>query len=95
MEQKKNGPLERGINVYPCLIPRMQGLTARGMRLAAQLGSLVVPVIESYPGAAQDIMKIPRKRASLALLKDGLAEFGITGDYTKSSVSHAVDRPDY
>jgi uncharacterized protein YprB with RNaseH-like and TPR domain/predicted nuclease with RNAse H fold/dephospho-CoA kinase len=79
---------KRGINVYPCLIKSMQGLTARGMRLAAQLRSLGVPVIESYPGAAQDIMNIPRKRVSLEFLKNGLAEFGIRGDYTKDSVSH-------
>ena len=79
---------KRGINVYPCLIQSMQGLTARGMRLAAQLRSLGVPVIESYPGAAQDIMRIPRKRAGLEFLKDGLAEFGIKGNYTKDSVSH-------
>ena len=79
---------KRGINVYPCLIQSMQGLTARGMRLAVQLRSLGVPVIESYPGAAQDIMKIPRKRAGLEFLKDGLAEFGIKGNYTKDAVSH-------
>jgi predicted nuclease with RNAse H fold len=51
----------RGINVYPCLLPSMQGLTRRGMRLATRLRRLGIPVIESYPGAAQDIMGIPRK----------------------------------
>jgi dephospho-CoA kinase len=47
-----------------------------------------VPVIESYPGAAQDIMGIPRKRASLEYLKDGLGEFGIQGDFLATTVSH-------
>jgi len=79
---------KRGINVYPCLIRSMQGLTARGIRLAEYLRSLGVPVIESFPGAAQDIMRIPRKRASLELLKQGLAEFGIKGDYLTNPVSH-------
>lgn len=79
---------KRGINVYPCLINSMQNLTARGIRLAARFRSLGIPVIESYPGAAQDIMKIPRKRASLEFLKTGLAEFGITGDFLTHSVSH-------
>ena len=53
----------RGVNVYPCLIPSMQKLTARGIRLARSLRERGIPVIESYPGAAQDIMRIPRKGA--------------------------------
>jgi dephospho-CoA kinase len=47
-----------------------------------------IPVIESYPGAAQDIMRIPRKRASLEYLKQGLGEFGISGSFLDTSVSH-------
>jgi uncharacterized protein YprB with RNaseH-like and TPR domain/predicted nuclease with RNAse H fold len=78
----------RGVNVYPSLIDSMQNLTARGIRLAATLRSMGVPVIESYPGAAQDIMGIPRKRASLEFLKDGLGDFGIQGEYLTSKVSH-------
>ncbi len=79
---------KRGINVYPSLINSMQALTARGIRLAETLRRLGVPVIESYPGAAQDIMNIPRKRADLALLKTGLAEFGISGEFEHQDVSH-------
>ena len=78
----------RGINVYPCLIPSMQGLTARGIRIAERLRSTGIPVIESYPGAAQDIMNIPRKRASLVQLKEGLRLFGVTGDFISKDVSH-------
>src|SRR3989304_10053445 len=55
---------KRGVNVYPSLIPSMQKLTARGMKLANQFRSMGIPVIESFPGAAQDIMGIPRKRVS-------------------------------
>lgn len=79
---------KRGVNVYPSLINSMQQLTARGIRLAKELRLLGVPVIESYPGAAQDIMGIPRKRASLEYLKDGLGAFGISGDFLKAKVSH-------
>lgn len=78
----------RGVNVYPSLIRSMQALTARGIRLAKHFRALGVPVIESYPGAAQDIMNIPRKRADLTLLKAGLAEFGISGDFENQVVSH-------
>ncbi len=79
---------KRGVNVYPALIPSMQKLTARGIRLAARLRAAGVPVIESYPGAAQDIMGIPRKRASLEMLRDGLAEFGVCGAYQTEHVTH-------
>ncbi len=79
---------KRGINVYPALIPSMQRLTARGIRLAMRLRALGIPVIESYPGAAQDIMGIPRKRASLEMLRDGLVEFGVTGEYQDRAVTH-------
>ena len=78
----------RGINVYPCLIPSMQRLTARGIELARTLRARGVPVIESYPGAAQDIMNIPRKGAGVEHLKKGLELFGITGDYIHSKVTH-------
>lgn len=79
---------KRGINVYPALIPSMQKLTARGIRLAAEFRSRGVPVIESYPGAAQDIMGIPRKRASLDMLQGGLTEFGVVGEFLEKQVSH-------
>jgi predicted nuclease with RNAse H fold/dephospho-CoA kinase len=78
----------RGINVYPCLLPSMQGLTRRGMSLAARLRDLGIPVIESYPGAAQDIMGIPRKGASEELLKQGLMDFGILGPFGVETVRH-------
>jgi predicted nuclease with RNAse H fold len=79
----------RGVNVYPCLIPSMQKLTARGMKIAKILRKHGIKVIESYPGAAQDIMQIPRKHAGLPYLKDGLKEFGIKeGYWYKEKVSH-------
>ena len=78
----------RGVNVYPCLIPSMQRLTARGIRLASALRERGIPVIESYPGAAQDIMNIPRKGAGQAHLKKGLELFGVIGDYVQRKVTH-------
>ena len=66
----------RGIRVYPALIRQMQGLTQRGIDLTRQLESRGIRVIESYPGAAQDILNIPRKRIDESLLRLGLAQFG-------------------
>lgn len=79
---------QRGVNVYPSLIPSMQKLTARGIRLAQRFREAGIPVIESYPGAAQDIMGILRKRASLPHLAKGLSDFGIEGEFTHVKISH-------
>jgi uncharacterized protein YprB with RNaseH-like and TPR domain/predicted nuclease with RNAse H fold len=77
-----------GISVFWCLLPSMQSLTMRGMRLADVLRKQGLQVIESYPGAAQDILGIPRKGASLEELKWGLNRAGIDGDYLKGRVTH-------
>ncbi len=66
----------RRIPVYPSLIRHMQGLTRRGIALTAKLRKRGIPVIESYPGAAQDVLGIPRKGVDQALLALGLSEFG-------------------
>jgi uncharacterized protein YprB with RNaseH-like and TPR domain/predicted nuclease with RNAse H fold len=66
----------RRIQVYPALIQHMQGLTNRGIQLTKKLQDLGLEVIESYPGAAQDILGIHRKRLDKSLLRDGLCQFG-------------------
>jgi len=75
----------RGIGVYWCLLPSMKGLTMRGISLANRLRAKGISVIESYPGAAQDILGIPRKSKGLQMLAEALAEYGIKGDL---AVSH-------
>lgn len=78
----------RGVNVYPSLLPSMQRLTARGIKLAAAFRRMGIPVLESYPGAAQDIMGIPRKQAGLEYLAQGLRDFGLRSDEELVSRSH-------
>jgi len=77
-----------GISVFWCLLPSMEMLTRRGIKLANELRSRGFKVIESYPGAAQDILGIPRKKASLDELKWGLVRAGITGEFATTKVSH-------
>lgn len=93
----KNAPIYRkcelalkrmGVSVFWCLLPSMRSLTMRGMRLADELRKRGLKVIESYPGAAQDILGIPRKGSSLEELKRGLARAGITGAYLSGRVTH-------
>jgi len=75
----------RGIGVYWCLLPSMKALTMRGIRLARRLRTAGLQVIESYPGAAQDILGIPRKKKGKDLLARALVDYGIRGNL---SVSH-------
>ena len=88
MRESERELKRRGVNVYPCLIRSMQKLTARGIRLAGMLRDRGIPVIESYPGAAQDIMRIPRKGAGPEWLRQGLIDFGVSGDFEKGNVTH-------
>lgn len=78
----------RGVHVYPTLILNMQGLTARGIRLATCFRKLGIPVIESYPGAAQDILGIPRKKKGLEHLTRALLDFGVRGPIASDKLSH-------
>ena len=78
----------RGISVYPCLIPSMQALTKRGMTLAKKLRKKGMCVIESYPGAAQDILGFPRKRIDLTNLQTELLNTGIIPLSETEPVSH-------
>lgn len=88
MRQSERILKKRGINVYPCLIPSMQRLTERGIVLATRIRAHGIPVIECYPGAAQDIMGIPRKGAGKEWLSLGMREFGVTGRFTTEDLSH-------
>jgi histidinol phosphatase-like PHP family hydrolase/predicted nuclease with RNAse H fold/dephospho-CoA kinase len=70
-----------GIPAYPALIDSMEKLTLRGIGLRRQIEALPKgpKVIESYPGAAQDILSIPRKQKSLDQLREGLRRLGLSG----------------
>jgi histidinol phosphatase-like PHP family hydrolase/predicted nuclease with RNAse H fold/dephospho-CoA kinase len=70
-----------GIPAYPSLIDSMENLTLRGIRLRRAIEQFprAPRVIESYPGAAQDILCIPRKQKSLDLLREGLRRLGLNG----------------
>lgn len=79
---------KRGINVYPCLIKSMQKLTMRGIRLARIFEKHGFEVIESYPGAAQDIMGLPRKRINLGELEIDLMNMGIKPFSNRKIITH-------
>ena len=71
--------LRMGIKFFPITLGPMRYLTARGMRLRVHLENEGLTVIETYPGAAQDILGIPRKGKGLNKLAEGLRLAGIKG----------------
>ncbi len=69
----------RGIRFFPLTLGPMRMLTERGMRLKKVIERRGIPVIEIYPGAAQDIWRINRKQGGLARLRRGLERIGLKG----------------
>src|SRR5215467_8383854 len=64
----------RGIRFFPMTLGPMRLLTARGMTLARKLRSMGHTVLETYPGAAQDLWGIPRQK-DVRGLRRGLRRF--------------------
>jgi predicted nuclease with RNAse H fold len=68
---------ELGIKFFPITLGPMRMLTERGMKLRKILEEKCYKVIEVYPGATQDILKIPRKNEGTKKLLNGLKKLGI------------------
>ncbi|MBN1361043.1 MAG: DUF429 domain-containing protein [Sedimentisphaerales bacterium] len=69
----------RGIRFFPITLGPMRMLTERGLALKAKIEALGYRVVECYPGAAQDIWRIPRQRRDRAGLRQGLQALGVKG----------------
>ncbi len=79
--------MRMGIKFFPITIGPMRTLTARGIRLTKMLKRLRVQVFETYPGAAQDLLDIPRKQYGLQALQQSLEGIGCTGDIAKRDLT--------
>jgi histidinol phosphatase-like PHP family hydrolase/predicted nuclease with RNAse H fold/dephospho-CoA kinase len=82
-----------GISAYPALIDSMKPLTLRGIKLRREIEAMPngPKVIESYPGAAQDVLCIPRKQKGLEFLRAGLTELGLKGPGLKTESHDEMD----
>lgn len=80
--------LRLGIRFFPITLGPMRMLTSRGLRLRRRFEAEGLPTIESYPGAAQDLLGIPRKQAGEARLRRGLWRLGIRGDLARRNLTH-------
>ncbi len=82
--------LKMGIKLFPITLGPMRKLTVRGIRLRETLEHRGFKVLEAYPGGAQDVLGIPRKRQGLEKMRVGLTALGILGFNTDMS-DHELD----
>jgi predicted nuclease with RNAse H fold len=75
------------IRFFPISLGPMRMLTERGIRLRKTLESDGFEVIEGYPGAVQDMLGMPRKKAGLENLRKALIEFGVKGGIRKKDIT--------
>jgi predicted nuclease with RNAse H fold len=80
--------LRLGIRFFPITLGPMRMLTTRSLRLRRRFEAEGLRTIESYPGAAQDLLGIPRKQAGTEALRRGLLRHGLRGDLDKPELSH-------
>lgn len=69
--------LKMHIRFFPISLGPMRMLTTRGIRLRAALEANGIEAVESFPGAIQDLLRMPRKQAGLHLLAKALRDYGI------------------
>jgi len=95
--EDRNGPhfrecgkalLKMKIRTLPVTLGQMRRLTVRGMELKRTFETYKMRVIECHPGAAQDLLGIPRKQKGVERLRRGLMRFNIKGDIHKQDITH-------
>jgi len=72
--------MRMGIKFFPITIGPMRTLTSRGMNLKRLLELRGLDVVETFPGAAQDLLNMPRKQHGLRELQQRLLDAGCKGD---------------
>ncbi len=66
-----------GLKPLPPMLRGMKTITLRGTRLREALEKSGYVVIEVYPGGAQDILRIARKKKGLEALRRGIERLGV------------------
>jgi predicted nuclease with RNAse H fold len=80
------------IKFFPITLGPMRKLTKRGIELKRYFESEGFEVIESFPGAVQDILGMPRKQYGREKLRRALIKYGFKGDVEKEKITdHELD----
>jgi predicted nuclease with RNAse H fold len=66
------------IKFFPISLGPMRMLTARGIRLRGIFEKNGLEAIESFPGAIQDILGMPRKQKGVEKLEQALRRYGVS-----------------
>lgn len=82
--------LRRGIRFFPITLGPMRMLTERGLGLKRRLSGMGYQAVECYPGAAQDLWRIPRQHKDRLGLLNGLRKLGLRG-LKKGATSDELD----
>lgn len=69
--------LKMRIRFFPITLGPMRKLTIRGIGLKRRLEEREFRVVETYPGAVQDLLKMPRKKQGLEELRKALIDYGV------------------
>jgi predicted nuclease with RNAse H fold len=78
--------LKMGIRFFPITLGPMRMLASRGISLRKRFIVSGLTVIESYPGAVQDILGMPRKQRGKNLLRNALLNYGLKGDVSRDCI---------
>jgi len=79
LRESERDLLKHGIKLFPVTLGPMKKLAKRGIYIRGIFESKLYTVVEAYPGGAQDILRIPRKKYGTDKLKAGLEQLGIDG----------------
>jgi predicted nuclease with RNAse H fold len=79
-----------GIRFFPVTLGPMRMLTERGLVLKQKLSVMSYQTVECYPGAAQDLWRIPRQHQDRPGLLSGLRRLGV-GGLKKTATSDELD----
>jgi len=79
--------LRMKIRFFPISLGPMRKLTKRGMSLKSVFEGSGLRVIESFPGAIQDMLGMPRKQEGLEKLRRALIVYGAGGEVDRNDLT--------
>ncbi len=79
--------LRMKIRFFPISLGPMRKLTKRGMSLRGVFEGSGLRVIESFPGAIQDMLDMPRKQEGLEKLRTALIRYGAGGEVDRKDLT--------
>ncbi len=80
--------LRMRVPFFPITLGPMRMLTARGIAIASAIRGEGPEVLEGYPGGAQDLLGLPRKREGVRRVQRALRSRGLGGELDRRALTH-------